>query len=680
MGDHHELLTSLALVLCVAAVTTLLFQRLRQPVVLGYLLAGAIVGPHTPIPLFADAATVHTLSELGVILLMFALGLELSLGKLFRIGATAGTVALIQSSLMIWIGYMVGQAFGWTWIESLYAGAIIAISSTTIIVKAFAEQGMRGRVVDLVFGVLIFEDLIAVVLLTIFPQLGNGGEISGGGLLETTSMLATFLVVVAIGGLLLVPRLMRAVSRLDRPETTLVVSMGLCFGLALLAQKLGYSVALGAFLAGALVAESGEGKPIERLIEPVRDMFAAVFFVAIGMLIQPSLIVEYWQAILAFTAVVIVGKIVAVTVATFLVGESVRTSMQVGMSLAQIGEFSFIIAGVGTSSAAVGEFLYPLAVSVSAITTLSTPWLIRASTPLALSLERHLPHRLQTYAALYGTWLQRLGSGGAKRSPVLRRLSRLLLTDAVLLTLVIVISAISIDPLVARMVDAFGFSELLSWSIMVGFSLALALPLCIGLARVSTALAGALAKMALPSDEARVDVADAPRRALAATIQLALVLVVGLPILALTQPFLSFDPAGAVLAILGFLLLIGIWRSIGNLQEHAEAGAQVIVELLARQTEGGREGLASEDVEQMHRMLPGLGEPEPIRLMVGSRAVGKTLADLNLRGLTGATVLAIVRAGSGVLVPTGREVLRADDLLAIAGTRDSIEAAREILS
>ena len=680
MGDHHELLTSLALVLCVAAVTTLLFQRLRQPVVLGYLLAGAIVGPHTPIPLFADAATVHTLSELGVILLMFALGLELSLGKLFRIGATAGTVALIQSSLMIWIGYMVCQAFGWTWIESLYAGAIIAISSTTIIVKAFAEQGMRGRVVDLVFGVLIFEDLIAVVLLTIFPQLGNGGEISGGGLLETTSMLATFLVVVAIGGLLLVPRLMRAVSRLDRPETTLVVSMGLCFGLALLAQKLGYSVALGAFLAGALVAESGEGKPIERLIEPVRDMFAAVFFVAIGMLIQPSLIVEYWQAILAFTAVVIVGKIVAVTVATFLVGESVRTSMQVGMSLAQIGEFSFIIAGVGTSSAAVGEFLYPLAVSVSAITTLSTPWLIRASTPLALSLERHLPHRLQTYAALYGTWLQRLGSGGAKRSPVLRRLSRLLLTDAVLLTLVIVISAISIDPLVARMVDAFGFSELLSWSIMVGFSLALALPLCIGLARVSTALAGALAKMALPSDEARVDVADAPRRALAATIQLALVLVVGLPILALTQPFLSFDPAGAVLAILGFLLLIGIWRSIGNLQEHAEAGAQVIVELLARQTEGGREGLASEDVEQMHRMLPGLGEPEPIRLMVGSRAVGKTLADLNLRGLTGATVLAIVRAGSGVLVPTGREVLRADDLLAIAGTRDSIEAAREILS
>lgn len=226
MHEAHHFLINLALVLCAAAVTTALFQRLRQPVVLGYLLAGAIVSPHTPFPLFADEKTVHALSELGVILLMFSLGLEFSLAKLLRVGPTSGLVAVIECSLMLWFGYLTGQMFGWTVIESLYTGALIAISSTTILVKAFAEQKVRGKLTDIVFGILIVEDLIAILLLAIFTTISGGATLTAENLALTAGKLAVFLILVIGGGLLIIPHLIRAIVRFDRPETTVVTSVG----------------------------------------------------------------------------------------------------------------------------------------------------------------------------------------------------------------------------------------------------------------------------------------------------------------------------------------------------------------------------------------------------------------------------------------------------------------------
>src|ERR671922_1763751 len=263
MHDVHEFLRNLALVLGVAAGATILFQRLRQPVVFGYLTAGMIVGPHVPIPVVADEGMVRLLSELGVILLMFALGLEFSLRKLLAVGPTASVIAVLQTSAMVAAGFLVGRLFGWTLMESVYAGAVIAISSTTIIVKAFAEQKIRERFASIVFGVLIMEDLIAIFLLTILTAVSAQGSISPGDLLSTAGRLAAFLAALLVIGLLTVPRLMRAVVRLDRPETTVVTAMGICFAIAYLAQSFNYSVALGAFLAGSLVAESGEERPLE---------------------------------------------------------------------------------------------------------------------------------------------------------------------------------------------------------------------------------------------------------------------------------------------------------------------------------------------------------------------------------------------------------------------------------
>src|SRR5580704_15849186 len=440
-----DLLTELALIMCVAAVTTALFQRLKQPVVLGYLLAGMLVGPHLAIPLFADETTARELSELGVVLLMFSLGLDFSLRKLIRVAPTAGVVAVIECSLMISVGYLVGRALGWTGYESLFGGAALAISSTTIIVKAFAEQKIpRGRA-EIVFGILVVEDLIAILLLAVLTAAASGARLDGAALARTVGRLAGFLAVLLAAGMLIVPRLVRAVVRLRRAETTVVAAVGLCFAFALLARKMGYSVALGAFLCGALVAESGSARLVEHRIEPVRDLFAAVFFVSVGMLIDPRLIWTHAGTVLALTAVVVVGKLVGVSIGAFVAGYGIPTAVQTALSLGQIGEFSFIIAGVGLSLGVTRSFLYPIAVAVSALTTLLTPFAIRASGQIAATVDRRLPDTLQTYAALYGSWVQGLRSTPERRTAWsrIRRLVKLLVLDAALCAGIVIAGSLS---------------------------------------------------------------------------------------------------------------------------------------------------------------------------------------------------------------------------------------------
>jgi K+:H+ antiporter len=680
MVQAHEFLQSLTIVLVVAAITTVVFQWLRQPVVLGYLIAGLIVGPHLPIPLVADPDIVQTLSEFGVILLMFSIGLELSVRKLAAVGPTAGLTALLETSLMVWVGFTAGQLFGWTSLQSLFTGAIVAISSTTIIAKVFAEQGVSGKSRELVFGVLVVEDLIAVLLMTLLTAVASGSGLSAGPLAVTVARLLAFLIGLIVVGLLVVPRAMRAIGRLRRSETLLVASIGICFGMALVAQSLGYSAALGAFLAGSLVAESGEEKQVERLVEPVRDMFAAVFFVSVGMLIDPALVGRHWPAVLTLTAAVIVGKVVSVSVGSFLTGNGLRPAIQTGMSLAQIGEFSFIIAGLGVSLHATDAFLYPVAITVSALTTLLTPWLIRAAEPFASWMDRKLPRPLQTFAALYGSWLEELRATPRRQTTAseIRRLLRLLVVDAAVLAALIVGTAASLSELAGVAERRVGVSDLVARGAIVGVAAVLAVPFCLGVVRSSRRLGMTLARAALPKTRRRVDYAAAPRRMLVVTLQLAGVLLVGMPLLALTQPFLPPLP-GVVLFVLVLAGLgIGFWRSATNLQGHVRAGAQVVLDVLAAQTRPV-EPAPARSFTDVHQLLPGLGTLAAVRLEAESPAVGKTLAQLKLRGRTGATVLAVTRAGGGVIVPTAKERLQAGDVLALAGTHEAIAAATALL-
>ena len=681
MHGAHEFLKAITVVLCVAAATTVICQRLRQPVVLGYILAGLLVGPHIPIPLAADRETVQALSELGVILLMFSLGLEFSLRKLAKVGPTAGLTAIIQSSVMVWIGFMVGHAFGWTTRECIFTGAIIAISSTTIIAKAFDEQHIKGRLRELVIGILIVEDLIAILLMALLTALSSGEGVSAGTLARSSGRLVAFLVGLVVAGMVIVPRLMRALHRLKRPETTLVASVGLCFAIALLAQEFGYSVALGAFIAGSLIAESGEEKHVEHLIVPVRDMFAAIFFVSVGMLFDPAIIARHWAAVVILTAVVIIGKVVGVTVGAFLTGSGTRTSVQAGMSLAQIGEFSFIIAGLGISLRATGDFLYPVAVAVSAVTTLTTPWLIRFSGPVATFIDRKLPRPLQTFAALYGTWVERLRAPDQRTADSrAKRLVKLLVLDAAILAALVIGVAVSIGSITAFASSTFGLSQDVTRALAILAAIALAAPFLVGLFRISRGLGIALARAALPEvDRGTMDLADAPRRALVVTLQLGVVLLVGLPFLALTQPFLPSWIAAATLGVLLVVLGFVFWRSAINLEGHVKAGAQVIVEALVTQARKRDSSPTEDALAQIMHLMPGLGEPVALRLDERSVAVGKSLAQVNIRGLTGASVLAIGRGEEGVTVPMASELLRAGDVLAIAGTHDAIAAATELL-
>ncbi len=677
-AGHLDLVFDLAVILLVAGLATALFQRLRQPAVLGYLLAGLIVGPHLPVPLFADETVAHTLSELGVVLLMFSLGLEFSLRKLVQVAPTAGVIALIECSLALWVGYAVGRALGWTGRESLFLGAMLAISSTTIIVKAFAEQGVTGRLADLVFGELIVEDLIAILLLALLTAVGSGAGLSPRALALTVGKLAAFLVGTLAFGMLLVPRLVRAVVRLQRAEITVVAAAGLCFGFALLARSFGYSVALGAFLGGALVGESGAEPVIGRLIEPVRDVFAAIFFVAVGMLIDPHVIAQHAGLVAVLALVLTVTKIVGVTTGVFLTGNGIVTSLRAGMSFAQIGEFSFIIASVGLSLGAIRPFLYPVAVAVSAVTTFTTPWLIRAAGPLAARLDRGLPHALQTYASLYGAWVERLRNvrGTPTTWARLRRLALLLVLDTGAIAAVII--AVSMNaPRVARLVGLLGWSSApwVARALLWALALALAAPFGLGALRVARALGLRLAIEALPSTGA-VDLSAAPRRALVVTLQIAILLAAGVPLMAVTQPFLPWLSGPVFLLLLLAALIVPLWRSAAHLQGHVRAGAQIVLERLA--AEGAEVGPTAEGAA-VDRALAGIGAATPVRLTGASLAVGRTLKQLQVRGRTSATVVVVDRGPAGLIYPTGDEPLQPGDVLVLTGSAEAVSAAQALL-
>ena len=683
MHASTAFLQTLALVLGVAALTTVVFQRLRQPVVFGYLMAGLLVGPHVPVPLAADPGIVHTLSDLGVILLMFALGLEFSIRRVLQIGVTSGLAALAETSVMMGLGYLVGRTLGWTTVESLFTGGIVAISSTTIISKAFVEQRVRGRVTEIVFGILIFEDLIAILLVAILTAVAAGGGLSPADIGLVVVRLATFLIALLSIGILLVPRFMRVVVRLGSDETTLVAAIGICFGCAFLALSFGYSVALGAFIAGSLVSESGEEKAVERLVLPVRDMFVAIFFVSVGMLIDPGVIVAHWGAVLVLAAVVIAGKVVAVSMSTFLTGNGLGLAVQSGMSLAQVGEFSFIIAAIGLADGATRPFLYPVAVAVSALTTLTTPWLIRAATPVTLLLDRKLPESVQTFGSLYGTWLERLRAdpGDVKERSHVRHLVQLLALDAALLLAIVIGAAAEVGRIGPRLQEWLGVRASLAPTVVALGALLLAAPLLIGVARTSRQLGLALATRALPATRDRVDFAAAPRGTLVVTLQIAIMLSIIVPLVAITQPFVTAAPGLVILAVFALMLGVAFWRSARSLHGHARAGAEAIVAMLGKQMNiDGRPAAVHTAMAQLDAMLPGLGAPEAMPVAPGSPAIDHTLAWLNLRGRTGATVLAIVREGQQVLVPRGPDMVRVGDVLAIAGSVEAVAAARALLA
>jgi CPA2 family monovalent cation:H+ antiporter-2 len=666
------------MVLCVAAVTTVIFQKIRQPVVVGYLIAGIIVGPHVTIfPLLADSERIHTLSELGVILLMFALGLEFRLSKLIRLGPTSGFITALQVGFMIWLGYVCARALGWTPLECIFTGALLSISSTTIVAKAYDETPVSPRLRELAFGVLLAEDLTAVVELAVLTTLASGASVSAPLMTVTIARLILFLVAFVGIGFIVVPPVVRLVVRIERPETTLVASIGICFAFALIAEHAGYSVALGAFLAGSLVAESGKSEQIEHLVAPVRDIFGAVFFVSVGMMIDPQLIAQHWIALVVLTLAVIGGKIIGVTFASILSGVGTRTSIEAGMSLAQIGEFSFIIAGAGLKTGATREFLYSLAVAVSAITTFLTPYMIRSSAPCADFVSRRLPRPLKVLESLYDSWFERIRQAAAPtgdRSSIDSRSIgwpiASIASSAILLGAILIINErdpFDVTTIVANLEHLSYFSAGL---FVDAFALLLCAAPAAGLYLGSHRLATALASRAFPNltrDE--MSAANAMIELLHVTI----LLVAAVPLLAIVQPFMDPVEGIGIIVISIVLMTIVVARNARRMQNQMLNAARLIAAALRSLPAGsGAEGRAYE--------VPGIGGLTPVSVGPSSVVVGKQLSEIDLHTNSGAVVVAIGRDGAEVIVPTGEEVIRAGDVLELAGSSDAVASAIRLLN
>jgi CPA2 family monovalent cation:H+ antiporter-2 len=656
------------MVLCVAAVTTVIFQKIRQPVVVGYVIAGLIVGPYIP-PLLADPERVHTLSEFGVILLMFALGLEFSVRKLIRLGPTSGFITALQVGFMIWLGYVCGRALGWTPLESIFTGAILSISSTTIVAKAYQETPVSERLRELVFGVLLAEDLTAVVELAILTTLASGASVSASLMTVTVARLILFLVAFVGIGIIVVPPVVRFVVRMGRPETTLVTVVGLCFAFAILAEHAGYSVALGAFLAGSLVAESGEAGQIEHLVAPLRDIFGAVFFVSVGMMIDPTLIVEHWQALIVLTAAVVGGKIVGVTFASILSGVGTKTSIEAGMSLAQIGEFSFIIAGAGLKTGATREFLYSIAVAVSAITTFLTPYMIRGSIPVAEYISAHMPRPLKVLEALYDSWLEQIrGAGQPARDAVsIAWPTAAIVSSAVLIGAILILN--ERDPFdVTTTVAELEHLPYFSAGLYVdAFALLLCVVPAAAMYFASRRLATALAARAF----AELPASGAPAMsALIEVLQITILLVAAVPLLAIVQPFMEPVEGIGIIVVTLVLMIFVVTRSARQMQGQLRDATRLIASALRG---------APADAGGKSYEVPGIGMITPVPLRADSDGVGKKLSELDLRTNSGAVVVAIGRADSQVVVPTGDEILRPGDILELAGSSAAVAAARRML-
>ena len=398
-----ELISDLAIMLLTAGVVTVIFKKIKQPLVLGYIVAGFLIGPY--MPLFftvADSASISTWSEIGVIVLMFGLGLEFNLHKLAQVGGTAIITALTEIGGMLLIGFGVGQLLGWGIMDSVFLGGMLSMSSTTIIIKAFDELGVRNQgFAQLVFGTLVIEDIAGIFMMIILSTLSVSQSISGGALAMKLALLVLYLALWLILGIYLLPTLMNKATPLMNDETLLVSSLGICFGMVLLANALGFSSALGAFMAGSLLAGTVHAERVEHLTSGVKDLFGSVFFLSVGMMLDPAMIVKYIVPILIITLVTLVGKLIFSSLGVLLSGQTLKNAVHCGCSLAQIGEFAFIIASLGLSLGVIADYIYPIIVSVSIITTLTTPSFIKGSDKLYEWLEKVLPSKLTEKLARY---------------------------------------------------------------------------------------------------------------------------------------------------------------------------------------------------------------------------------------------------------------------------------------
>ena len=637
------LITDLAFILLLGACVTILFKWIKQPVVLGYIVAGFLASPHFEyLPSVTTEANIDFWAQIGIVVLLFSLGLEFSFKKLMSAGGSAVVTALIIVAGMMAAGYAAGRLMGMNSINSLFLGGMLSMSSTTIIIKAFTDMGLRQqKFASLVLAVLIVEDLFAVVMMVILSSIAVNNAVEGSELLFSVGKLLFFLVIWFLVGVYVLPSLLNRWRRFLNGETLLVVSMGLCLGMSVFSVYCGFSLALGAFVMGSILAGTSYAERIEHVVTPVKDLFGAVFFISVGMMVQPAILAEYWSSILALSAVVVVGMIVFGTFGMLVTGQTLRVAMQSGFSLTQIGEFAFIIATLGMSLGVLEPNLYPIVVAVSVITTFTTPYFIKMATPAYAFVERRLPPRLHFLIDRYRSDAVKEQATPGLWARMVRRSAASTLSYAIILIAIVIVCRRYLQPVLAGWLPEW--ADLLAGACTLGamspFLFALAVPV-----RMPADVGGGAARVP------------------------AIVLSIFRSVLALALAAwavsFSFSSRTLVLfvAVVVIVVVFVLSRRLRSRLDHIESKFRDNL----NERELRRSGRNNYVVGDLHQAFMTVGS--------GCEFVGQRLMDSDLRHRFGVNVVSIQRDQRLIPIPNGRTRIFPGDVLGVIGNDEQIGA------
>lgn len=649
--SHHlyPLISDLGLILMTAGVAVLIFKKIKQPLVLGYLIAGFLAGPHfTLFPTVQEIENVEVWAEIGVIILLFSLGLEFSFKKLMKVGGSASITATVQIVTMIFIGFITGKLLGWSFMDSIFLGAILSMSSTTIILRAFDELGVKTqKFAGVVFGTLIVEDIVAILLMVLLSTIAVSQQFSGMELIESVFKLGFFLILWFLGGIFLVPTLLKKTKSLLNEETMLIVSLALCLMMVLLATAAGFSPALGAFIMGSIIAETTKAEQIEHLIKPVKDLFGAVFFVSVGMLINLDTLQEYALPVVIITLVTIFGKTFATMAGALLSGQPLKQSVQAGMSLAQIGEFSFIIATLGMTLKVTSDFLYPIIVAVSAITTFTTPFFIKNSINFYNKLKDVIPQKWEDKIDSYSSKTQTIPKTNHWKSYIVANISHIIIHSVIIFG-IIFLSLTFLIPLSTNKID-FYLYVFLTISFLLPFLYALSIQ------RVAVKSLNELKKN--PKYITPLILIAICRIALAA-------IYVGFTFSQLINVTFSIVLLVIMIAF-GFIFPKQIQKWYGKIENQF------------------MQNLNSREIREAERnkseLTPWDGHMTTFEIPQESIIAGKTLNELKIREELGINIAIIKRGSLTINIPGRDETIFPNDTLYVIGTDEQIVAFQKYL-
>ncbi|MBK9284704.1 MAG: cation:proton antiporter [Sphingobacteriaceae bacterium] len=643
-----DLIIDLTLILCSAAVVSLIFKKLKQPVVLGYIIAGLLVGSNFKLfPTVADPESIRTWADIGVIFLLFSLGLEFSFKKLIKVGGVALVTALIEVSCTMTLGYFVGLWLNWSTMDCLFLGGILAIASTTIIIRAFDELNVKTqKFTNIVMGVLIVEDLVAVVLMVVLSTVAVSRTFEGTEMFLSVAKLSFFLVLWFVSGIFFLPSLLKRIQKLATEEMLLIIALALCFAMVYLATAAGFSPALGAFIMGSILAETTKAEKIEHLIKPVRNLFAAIFFVSVGMLIDPKMLSQHAIPIIVATLILLIGKPLFVTIGTLITGQPLKIAVQSGMSLSQIGEFSFIIATLGLSLKVTSDFLYPVAVAVSVVTTFTTPFMIRFSEPAYKIINRLVPVKWKERMDAYST-----GASEVKDDTDWKILLRFYLVNVLVFSVVIVTVILLSTNYLAPLLADYGFGKI----IIAVISLITLSPFLWALA-FRRAKSKAYANVWLNRFE------RGPLILLMLSRVLLSIFFIGFLLDRLFSTSVALIGAG-----IAFVIMIAIRKQLKNFYGKIEL--RFLNNLNIRENEKTKR----------NALAPWDTHISTIELNAKSPYIGKTLVEAKMREEFGVNIAAIERGDMVINLPERHERLYPFDVLSVIGTDEQLSKFKEHL-